>query len=331
MDLYKFLSFVSHKVTKNPMNKFLYLFNDFGLNKVDALHFWNTIPTTNKKFFITFETYIPFPIDVSEKKAFKKLASSNCKKLIAISQRAYDAQLFKLEKCDPILKQKILSKTIILHPPQEVISTTKDYYSSELICTFIGSAFFRKGGYEILKAFEEIKDLQIKINIISSLESTGFLNNPEKIILEECRKIIESNKNISHYKGLPNSQALELLKNSHIGILPTWMETYGYSILESMATGCAIVTTNTPPMNEFVVDNGWLIDMDMTYANGTYRAIKNEANHKKLVSGIVASLKEAYYNRDLLKQKGQASIKRIQKYHCPKNHELSLQSIWSEM
>ena len=53
---------------------------------------------------------------------------------------------------------------------------------------------------------------------------------------------------------------LELLSGSHIGLLPSFAETYGYVVLEMQAAGVPVVTTDIRAFSEVNPDEcGWRI------------------------------------------------------------------------
>jgi glycosyltransferase involved in cell wall biosynthesis len=56
--------------------------------------------------------------------------------------------------------------------------------------------------------------------------------------LDEAKAIISRHPDrILHFTGIPNSEVIDLLKRTHVSLLPTWAETYGYSVLEAQACG----------------------------------------------------------------------------------------------
>ena len=58
------------------------------------------------------------------------------------------------------------------------------------------------------------------------------------------KKIIKGSDWITHYETLPNDYVLELMREQHVGLLPTWSDTYGYSVLEFQGIGVPVITTN---------------------------------------------------------------------------------------
>jgi len=89
--------------------------------------------------------------------------------------------------------------------------------------------------------------------------------------VDECKLIITSQKQLQFSRELhPNIEIVdkdlsrdELIKyfyKSDATVLPSKWETIGIPILESLASGTPVITTNVPPMNEFIRTglNGYL-------------------------------------------------------------------------
>ena len=116
---------------------------------------------------------------------------------------------------------------------------------------FIGRNPVRKGLYDVLKAFDEIskETEEITFDIVSSL--------PEKVV----RKLQE-NPQINYYTNISEDLKARLLDRADILILPTYAETYGYVLIEGMAYGCALITSDYEPLNELVIEgeNGFLAE-----------------------------------------------------------------------
>lgn len=70
-------------------------------------------------------------------------------------------------------------------------------------------------------------------------------------------------KNIRHYTRLLNKEVLELLINSHVGLLPTWSDFFGYSVLDTQASDCPVITTNIRVLPEINNNNniGWVLEV----------------------------------------------------------------------
>ena len=84
------------RFTKKVHPFYQFLHYNPGFSKVKLRHFFNTISFNNIPWIVTFETTLPRLGNTPKwiyKLAVKRLASNACKKIIAISQNAYNLQL----------------------------------------------------------------------------------------------------------------------------------------------------------------------------------------------------------------------------------------------
>lgn len=308
-------------------------FNDFGIQRVDLLHFFNGITPVRRPWVVTFETSLP-RLDPSFEKGWEWLASDSCKKIIALSERAKAIQLRLLED-RPAYADVIKGKLIVASPPQfPHVEIAKCSNSSDALkFIFVGGHFYRKGGVELVAAFEKIRQwkLPASLTIVSSMEFCGYLDRhvtPE--VERSVGLLIEENPLITHYKRLPNHKVIELLKESDIGILPSWGETYGYFLLEAMACGCPVIAPNASPFTEFVKpEHGWLLDIRGKSDDHGPLTITAE-DSEKLVESIVSAVCEAINDRRGLSSKSGHAIEFIRRYHDPHLAARRLQQIYSE-
>lgn len=270
------------------MRKYFYLFCDFNLNQhfkqVDLIHFFNTINLGKTPSVISFEGTLPIyhVIDDPKKinisnfkkvdKALKYLASPSCHKIIAISNYAYQLQEELLNQF-PERKEAILNKMTMLYPPQKLLiqDLSEKTTPASINFVFAGRNFYRKGGYETVKAFVKLAEhypdkLPFTLHLVGDLslsnDETSAYNNRHE---DEIRQLIKENEWIKHHTQLENAQLLALFKASQVGLLPTSKDTFGYSVLEMQASGCPVITTDIQALSE-INDNrrGWLINMPQT-------------------------------------------------------------------
>jgi len=64
---------------------------------------------------------------------------------------------------------------------------------------------------------------------------------------------------------MTREEMINLYYNCDAVLLPSKWETIGLPILEALAAGKPVITSNAPPMNEFVVEgtNGYLVNCEM--------------------------------------------------------------------
>ncbi|MBA2726795.1 MAG: glycosyltransferase [Parachlamydiaceae bacterium] len=102
--------------------------------------------------------------------------------------------------------------------------------------------------------------------------------------------------NLSLHQYIMSEQDLILLQNiCGIHLLPSQTEGFGHSISEAMSCGAVVLTTNAPPMNEFVVHPDCLIDY---YCTMPQRLAINYTVDPKKLEGCVENLC-TYSNEEL--------------------------------
>jgi glycosyltransferase involved in cell wall biosynthesis len=325
----------------NPFLQFLHF--DIGLSKTNLKHFFNTI-SLNSNFIVTFETTLP-RLGNSPKYIYKivvkSLISQRCKKIIAISQCAYDLQLNFIQQNYPVNFDIIKEKMIVLHPPQELLINNyndKSLSGNIIFFTLIGSEFFRKGGREILNVFDSLIPIfpHVRLNIVSSLQYGDYATKSTMKDLNKAKQIIKKYpENIIYYPKLPNQQVLELLKRTHICLLPSWGDTYGYSALEAQAAGCPVITTNLrafPEINNNEI--GWIIDVPKNKdCNGVLNTFEERELFQKIIeSGLTKIILQILINgTDTIKDKGIKALEKIKTQHSPSKNAEILEKIYEKV
>lgn len=299
-----------------PLFKGLF-YNPF-VDKNDEFHFFNTILIGKNKWQVTFETTLPRLGTAPKwlyKLAAKQLARPNCIRILALSQCAYDLQVKYLRNYWPRDAGKIINKMVVKHPYQPVLIEKyedKPLDDSKIIFTMTGADFFRKGGGEVLKVFDNLipEYPQLHLNIISSLNYGDYATHTTHEDKELAKQVIAKYPdNITHYSYLPNHKVLEIYKASHIGLLPTWADSYGYSVLEAQAAGCPCITTNIRAMPEINNDRiGWILDI---------KNVKYDKNGREsMIVQLQTIIEQVIANgKDDIKNKGIRAIERIKKDH----------------
>lgn len=337
------------------------LFIDINFKGKLIYHFFNDIILNSKNsYVVTYETLVPRVEYLSNivhfsnkevidslflknstklEKILEKLAEDNCKKLIALSNCNNEIQKYMLNFY-PKYRDKIEKKMLVLPPPQKIIvnNYSEKNLNKEITFTFVGRDFFRKGGYEIVKTFEKIfqQNSNIKLNLVGEIDNIynyafkNFQDSNEKI--KEIKNIIEKNKkNIFYYEVLSNEEVVSLMKNSHVGLLPTWADTYGYSVLEFQACACPVITTDLRALPEINSNEiGWLIEVpknmfkELALENGQHKDRIRKIIQKSLYEYIL----EIVNNPDIIETKGKKSLQRIKREHSIEMYSKKLENIY---
>ncbi|NWJ47931.1 MAG: glycosyltransferase family 4 protein [Chloroflexi bacterium] len=335
-------------------------FYDFNLNRVDLIHLYNAISYGRTPWVTTFETCLPrfkntlnchhgnkpgytaLKNDRKIKKALQHLSGTACKKIIAISECAANIQRELLREF-PDYAANIENKMVVLQPPQPLLvsrfSDKSISLEGKIKFIFVGISFFQKGGIEVVETLKQLKEqygYKIELILISALKFDNYATkkSPEDVAKAEC--FIKQNLDwITYYPSLPNHEVLELMKKAHVGLLPTYADTYGYVVLEFQAAGCPVITTNIRALPE-INDNskGWIIPVPK---NRLGEAIyTTEGDRLKISSairnGIEQAVHQIFADKSLLIAKAEKAITGIKESHHPlifaeKMHKIYLSAV----
>lgn len=311
---------------------------DLGINTVDLLHFFNHVSITTTPWIVTYETAVP-RWNSGKKIGLRLLAGDSCKKIIALSECARQIQRQLLNEY-PEHKSAILNKITVLHPPQQpnVNAWTDKGISltNGLLFTLVGGDFFRKGGREVMQVFDRLfeEGHDVRLAVVSSLEFGDYASKATREDRAWARQLIDKHKDrIEYFRRLPNNEVIKLFKRSHVGLLPSYGDTYGYSVLEAQSCGCPVITTDIRALPEINNDEtGWLIEVPKDQRRDGQLSTPEE---RQFYSQIVADnlyriIREIIEDPHRVREKGIHSLDRIRTHHDPGEHAKQLEAIYSD-
>lgn len=260
----------------------------------------------------------------------KRLASDNCLALLPLSHCSYNIQTSLIAQF-PQYEKRISAKLIALLPPQELKINSLDekglsYDNTETFTfVYVGRNYFRKGGRDTVEVLAKLhKMYDFKLILISALDKDEAKYERTDHDLEDAQALIESNKDwIEYYPSLPNNQVLNKIKSAHVALLPTWMDTFAYSVLECQACGTPVISTSLRALTELNDSSvGWLIDVPVNKLNNPI--MNNHDDFQKfesqLQSGLERVICHVLENRIEVKEKAANCLVRIQKRHDPQRY-----------
>jgi len=319
-------------------------------SQTDVLHLFNEVAITRQKWVASFETELPRVLPVPGvakqdnpelKRLIPYLLKENCLGLIAISDATLNIQM-KLFQNSPDVADQIRRKTVVLHPPQPLFVQHKAPRQPGILkLVFAGNEFYRKGGAEVVLAISELiearklDESQLDVQLIGDLSKRH--NVAHRQFQDDdafCRGIegrIGRYRCFTHQSRLDNAALLSLFQRSDAGLLPTWQETYGFSVLEMQASGCPVITSNVRALPEINPDSaGWVIsgplNGDREYSIATLP--QKEQIRQALVDGLKATLLTILERPEMLQEKGEAAILRIKEQHDTSRYIARLNDIY---
>lgn len=319
---------------------------------IDGYHTINDVLFTHKPWCASFETIMPRGgeiLNVNHHQSFdlvreggvelllSRMAKDNCKKLIALSVCNYELQK-QLYHLYPEFEKILLDKTTVISVPQKVlVNAPKEKCNKTLRFIFVGNDFNRKGGAEIVRAFANLRKdrTDFELILITRLEANhnyAFKEWQDTVSeIYEVNAVIENSKDWMHvYRNLTNIKTLELIKSSDVGLLPTWGDTYGYSVLEFQAAGIPVITTNIRALPE-INPNGWIINLPTNYAHEFgIRSAEHKAKLREgIINGLIKAVSEALEHKDVVLEKGYKGLLYIKEYHSYEQYSEQIGNIYN--
>lgn len=230
---------------------------------VDLVHALNRIPLNSSRFVISFESHLPRQFALRKNGGMarymrSRITGSRCRRIIALSHFA--RRCFLDQHADNPDLGALTDKLIVRHP-NIIVPAVEDAMANdkaeELVLTFVGAHFGRKGGCVAVKIAEKAieRNLPIRVNIVSSLQVGGpiWTDPTSPGFFDPYFRLLDL-KNVRYHGVLANHAVRQLLRNSHFGVLATFGDTFGYSALESMSEHTPVLGTRVCALPEFLED-----------------------------------------------------------------------------
>lgn len=311
-------------------------------NKVDLFHFFNLIGCglSKKPFVTTFETRLPRGLEAGDYwygKAVEALASDRCRRLLALSDCTRKIQSRAFEQMG---NRGLDDKVVVVHPPQKILVTESE------ICrklesrrgvrfVFVGSAFWHKGGGEVVRALCRIrKSYPVELLLVGDIDFLDYASDAGVDSPSEVRRLVAENIDwITWRRRVPNNELLDLIKKCDVGLLPTRADTYGYSVLEFQAAGVPCITTDVRALPEInTEDCGWLLHVEKDeFGNASIESPEkvralSETIETELRDVVASVLKDD----SIIERKSMAAYQRVLMQHSPEKYGEALMSIYKD-
>lgn len=339
-DIFKITNHVLYKLNINKSFKYASLYSGIAHKKVDLMHMFFGLSMARKPWIVTTSSHFP-RWNPRSRFGIKLLASDPCKKIIAISKNSYDVMMSNFWDY-PEYADRIAEKSLILHPPQRPNITGFDNKSAAqenktVHFAIIGHLFYVKGGREILKACDRLigEGYEFHLTIVSLLEPDRYAANPNDKEIEVVENLIAKHeKYITYIHKLSNEKVIDILKNAHVSLLPSYAETYGYSVLEAQSCGCPVITTDIRALPEINNEEvGWVINVPKDeYGRGIYKTDEQRKEFSEILhEGIYQKMKYILDNPDQIPVKGQRALERIKREHDPEKNARIIEGLYNSI
>jgi glycosyltransferase involved in cell wall biosynthesis len=312
-----------------------------GLNLVghaDLLHLFNTLSIGRQPYVVTYEQYLP-RWNPHSRFGLRQMMRPHCRKLIAMSQFAHRYQLALLSE-DGVPARSLVEKMAILHPGQRLLLDSYDQKpltEGTIRCLFVGRDFFRKGGREVLMVFQQLiaEGLPLHLTVVSSLGAGDYASQATTDDQAWAkRQLMEGGQSgILYHAELPNPEVLRLMVQSHLTLLPTYDDTYGFSVLEAQAAGSPVITTDVCAMPE--INNpsvGWMLEVEKDDLGVAVRRTAAERGRlsESIRGQLEATLRALCSSPHQIREKGIRALERVGRMHHPPTVARAVEALYDE-
>jgi glycosyltransferase involved in cell wall biosynthesis len=159
---------------------------------------------------------------------------------------------------------QLLRKVEVVYP---AIRKVEDEFirfhdGSQGVSLLFSGDFFRKGGVNVIDAFERAQKLYPNLKLRLCCGESMDFNTPNLALREEYLRKIKANPGVMFGRATREELVRQILPHTDVYLLPTYTETFGFAILEAMAFGIPTISTNFFAIPEMLEHNvsGLLID-----------------------------------------------------------------------
>lgn len=143
-------------------------------------------------------------------------------------------------------------KKVIIHPAPNVWPRSRPVFRRHFRkMIFVGNITPRKGLDVLVRAMEQLKDLDLRLDVAGSFDR-------QSVYYKEIERFITTaglGDNISFHGCLHPAQLEDLYRKADVFVFPSRHETYGMVLVEAMSFGLPIVASAIPTTSEIVKDN----------------------------------------------------------------------------
>jgi len=138
---------------------------------------------------------------------------------------AYDPEIHYVDKNSDVLLQFGLDSPYIL---------------------YLGAIDSRKGIFDILKAYESVKEKCQNVKLVLA----GGINTAEESLIQDRVKELNAREDIIFTGFVSDDEKRALLSSAEVFLFPSEYEGFGLPVLEAMACGAPVITTNVSSLPE---------------------------------------------------------------------------------
>ena len=311
-------------------------------NRADVVHTFNRVPLHRRRsWMVTFEDYLPRTYGRRAKRvsdaARSRLADAACGRIIAMSQWALGIFGSQHESWSGF--PDLLGKTEVLYPAiAERVTRPKSYVPGEVLrLVFVGSSWATKGAPVAarLAVLAEREKLPLEIHVVSSL-SEGYADDPRRELYDPDKMLITGGPVVYH-GALQNDRVHALLERSHILLLPSLGDTFGYSVLEGFAHALPALVSNTNALVEVVhADVNGLVVHLPTNRLGSWTELKKgweymDAAYTSMAEQALEQVERVVSGEIDYEELSAGALRQLRDHHDPVRRNRMLDALYTEL
>lgn len=262
------------------------------------------------------------------------LLKENCKKLIFWSQ----AGVKTLASYGGIESGSLYDKSMVVYPAIRNVGDDmiKNHNDNKQINILFSGDFFRKGGVNVIDAFESAQKKHPHIKLRVCCNELIDFNTANTAMRNEYLSKIRSNHNIVFGRVERKRMIYEILPKTDILLLPTYQEAFGFTILEAMAFGIPIISLNHTAIPEIIQDgeSGFLIDVNRYDLDSMFKGyvVNNipEDFRQYITKNLTDYLLQLIESPALRKKMGHASVEIVRSKFSFKIRNKTMKGIYEE-
>lgn len=181
---------------------------------------------------------------------------NRCKKIITVSKFEYDRIKTKLNLPEDVLTYIYNGYSKRFHPIEEKSKVIRKYIDTEGYFMFLGNTDPKKNTVRTIRAYDKyLKQSNVKRKLLVADLSKEYMDELLKDNgLEEIKEMVVTHQYIKNTE-------LPYLYNGAFAFLYTSLrESFGIPLLEAMACGTPVITSNTSSMPEIAGDRAVMIN-----------------------------------------------------------------------